>query len=511
MAPGADIARDEPSAETRAPAVSPEGGGWSAIVLAGSRGERDELTQSFEVPFKALVPVAGKPMIAHVVRTLLDCPSIGRIVIVAQQPEIVASGLEGIPKSPRVTAAPGANGIAESIVQLAGSEAAPWPVLITTADHPLLTVEMVEHFLRESSRSDASIGVVERRVLLGRYPQSRRTWLKFKGGSYTGANLFTARKPRTADGLKVLASAEADRKSQLKLLWRFGLVLAIGGLVRALTIEKAVLRGGRRFGLKVIAVPLPFADAGIDVDRRADHEAVTRIFEERALPASQAGSVAVSIFDLDRTITRRGTYTAFLLHAAGCKRRARLLLAPLAVPLFLQHVVGGSTRTRLKERLQRLFLGSRMSRAEVDALAEDFARRLGTGGYLADAIARIERERAEGRRIVLATAANAFYAEAIGKALGIDEIVSTRSLWDGDTLLARIDGENCHGENKARMVAAFFERAGLKRPELHVRMFTDHRSDAPLLRWADEGFAVNPGGRFRGEADRAGWPVLEWK
>ena len=457
------------------------------------------------------MPVAGEPMVGHVVRTLLDCPSVARIVIVSQEPEtIAANGLNGIAQSPRVFAAPGGNGIAESIVLVAGTEAAPWPVLITTADHPLLTVEMVEHFLDASSRSDASIGVVEREVLLGRYPRSRRTWLKFKGGSYTGANLFTARKPQTAEGLRVLASAETDRKSQLKMLWRFGLVLAIGGLARALTIEKAVLRGGRRFGLKVIAVPLPFADAGIDVDRAADHEAVSRIFEERALPAEQAASVKVSIFDLDRTITKRGTYTAFLLHAARRRKPARLLLAPLAIALFLQYAVRGCSRTRLKERLQRLFLGSRMKRRDVEALAEDFARRLGSGGYFADAVARIESERAEGRRIVLATAANAFYAEAIGTALGIDEIVSTRSRWDEGHLLARIDGENCHGENKLRMVAAHFEGAGHARTSLHVRVFTDHESDKPLIRWADEAFIVNPRGRFRAEACRAGWPVLNW-
>ncbi|MGZ8999264.1 MAG: NTP transferase domain-containing protein, partial [Allosphingosinicella sp.] len=393
---GVAIARDEPIGETRTTGSAPEGGGWSAIVLAGSRGERDELTQSFGVPFKALVPVAGEPMIGHVVRTLLDCPSIGRIVIVAQEPEVIANGLEGVAKSPRVTAVSGGNGIAESIVLVAGTEAAPWPVLVTTADHPLLTVEMVEHFLGESSRSDASIGVVERSVLLGRYPQSRRTWLKFRGGSYTGANLFTARTPRTADGLNVLASAEADRKSQLKLLWRFGPLLAIGGLIRAVTLDQAVSRGGRRFGLNVIPVRLPFAEAGIDVDRAADHHAATEIFAERAVPASEVGSVAVSIFDLDKTITRRGTYTAFLLHAARRRKPARLLLAPLAIPLFLQYVVRGSSRTRLKERLQRLFLGSRMERREVEALAEDFARRLGSGGYLSDAIARVERERAEG-------------------------------------------------------------------------------------------------------------------
>jgi HAD superfamily hydrolase (TIGR01490 family) len=508
---GRTIARDELSGETRTPDSAPEGGGWSAIVLAGSRGERDELTQSFGVPFKALVPIAGQPMVGHVVKTLLDCPSIGRIAIVAQQPETIASnGLEWIAKSPRVTAALGGDGIAESIVRVAGTEAAPWPVLITTADHPLLTVEMVEHFLRESSRSDASIGVVEREVLLSRYPLSRRTWLKFKGGAYTGANLFTARKPRTADGLRVMASVESDRKSQLKMLWKFGLVLTIGGLVRALTIEKAVLRGGRKFGLKVIAVPLPFAEAGIDVDRPADHEAVSRIFAERFLPASEAGSVKVSIFDLDRTITRRGTYTAFLLHAARRKRPARLLLAPLALPLFLQYAARGCSRTRLKERLQHLFLGKRMKRRDVAELAEDFARRLGSGGYFADAVARIEKERSEGRRIILATAANGFYAEAIGAALGIDEIVSTRSHWQDDHLLPRIDGENCHGENKVRMVATHFEEAGLPRASLHVRAFTDHRSDSPLLRWADEAFVVNPRGKFRAEAGRDGWPVLDW-
>ena len=263
-------------------------------------------------------------------------------------------------------------------------------------------------------------------------------------------------------------------------------------------------------GLKVVAVPLPYPEAGIDVDRPADHESVTRIFAERALPASDLGSVKVSVFDLDRTITRRGTYTAFLLHAARRSRPARLLLAPLAIPLFLQYAVRGTTRTRLKERLQHLFLGPRMERQQVAALAADFSRRLEADGLFADAVARIERERSEGRRIVMATAANQLYAETIGAALGIDEIVSTESLWEDDHLLARIDGENCHGENKARMVAAYFEQKGMARPRLHVRVFTDHRSDVPLLRWADEAFIVNPRGKFRAEAARAGWPVLDW-
>ncbi len=68
-----------------------------------------------------------------------------------------------------------------------------------------------------------------------------------------------------------------------------------------------------------------------------------------------------------------------------------------------------------------------------------------------------------------------------------------------------------HGADALGMAAARErEEAGLRRASLHVRAFTDHRSDSPLLRWADEAFVVNPRGKFRTEAGRDGWPVLDW-
>ena len=51
---------------------------------------------------------------------------------------------------------------------------------------------------------------------------------------------------------------------------------------------------------------------------------------------------------------------------------------------------------------------------------------------------------------------------------------------------------------------------GIDRGQAHVRFYSDHVSDAPVLEWADEPFAVSPSLKLRKLARRRGWPVLEW-
>ena len=483
-------------------------GAWTAIILAGSRGETDPLAAHFELPLKALVPVGGYPMLGRVARTLLACPSVAQVLVVAQKPELLACPeLLWLAETPRVALAGSPHGIAASVLELAGTEAAPWPVFVTTADHPLLTPDMVEHFLAESSQYDCSIGVVERDLLSASYPGSQRTWMRFRAGDYTGANLFTVSTPRTAAGLEILAKAETRRKNQLRMLWHFGPALALGAVMKALSLAQAVERGARRLGLRATAVTMPFAEAGIDVDRLEDRQLAESILAGRQAAGAPNTIQEISVFDFDRTVTRRGTYTSFLLYAAGRRSPWRLLLAPVAVFHFLRHVCGGTTRKQLKERLQRLFLGEKVGRGEIGELARTFAMRLGVHSA---AVRQIEHDRAGGRRIVLATAANAFYVEGIARELGIDEVVCTQSVWEGDHLLPRIAGENCHGREKLAMLQAHFEQAGLARESLHIRFFSDHPSDEPVLRWADEAYVVNPGRRFRAQAAAAGWPVLSW-
>lgn len=256
--------------------MSPPSPQWTALVLAGQRPGVDPLAAHFGLELKARVPVAGKPMLARVLETLRATPEIERIVVLAQDPRV----LDGIDAS-GVVFAESAAGISSSIRAVAGSNSAPWPVLVTTADHPLLTPAMVETFLDRAHDCDLAVGMVERQVLLADYPDNRRTWLKFRDGWWSGANLFALRSQKCAAALELWSRAEQDRKQAWKLFCHFGLGLALRALTRSIGLADGLARAGRRLGLDVRLVALPQPEAAIDVDKPADHALAVAILAAR--------------------------------------------------------------------------------------------------------------------------------------------------------------------------------------------------------------------------------------
>ena len=133
-------------------------------------------------------------------------------------------------------------------------------------------------------------------------------------------------------------------------------------------------------------------------------------------------------------------------------------------------------------------------------------------GVLDAARGRIAADKAAGYRLVMATASYAFYARAIAARLGFDDVIATESEHDpAGALTSRIAGENVYGAAKLRAVEAWMGRAGLARDDCSVRFYSDHVSDAPVLEWADEPFAVNAHGPLRALARARGWPVLDWR
>jgi CTP:molybdopterin cytidylyltransferase MocA len=249
--------------------------------LAGSRGAADPVAQSSGVSHKAFAEIAGKPMIAHVLDTLSAAPSIDGSVVVIERsaPELPRPGVRRIDaaRSPSMSA-------------LAGFETAGAPVLVTTADHPLLTVEMVEYFLAAARDSgvDVAAGVSLRPVVEQAGSTARRTYLKFRDGEASGCNLFALMTPRARAALTYWRNLEAKRKHPLRMAWAVGPFTLIRYALGVLSTEGAAAALGRAAGCKAALIVLPFPDAAHDVDKPAD-----MAFAEARLAARgavQAGS-----------------------------------------------------------------------------------------------------------------------------------------------------------------------------------------------------------------------------
>lgn len=251
---------------------------WTAVLLAGSRPGRDAFAERYGARFKALIPVAGEPMVRRPVCALLASPAIGRIVILSQAHEQIVAVL---PEDARLQMRESSGTIAATLLELVRDESVHWPLLVTTADHALLDPAMVDEFCAGAKGSDIAIGVVERRALMRRLPATKRTWLKFRGGAYTGANLFALANPHVAPAIELWRSVEQDRKKGWRLISLLGPFVLVGTLFRLLSIDAVTSRVGRKLGLKVVAVPLSNPLAGVDVDKPEDHALAEAIIAGR--------------------------------------------------------------------------------------------------------------------------------------------------------------------------------------------------------------------------------------
>jgi GTP:adenosylcobinamide-phosphate guanylyltransferase len=253
--------------------------GWTAIVLAGSRPGRDAFAAQHDTDLKALIPVGGLPMVARPVNALLLSPQILAVTILAQQPDRIAKAL---PANSRMKVAASGSSIASTLDAVLSDPATRFPLLVTTADHALLSPSMIADFCGKAEGADLAIGLVEKRPLMARLPSTKRTWLGFRGGSYSGANLFAFGNPDAAKAVAVWRSVEQDRKKGWRMIASLGPALFIGAVLRLRTLDQTLASIGRRLELDIRKVELADPLAAVDVDKPADHQLVSAIIEGRA-------------------------------------------------------------------------------------------------------------------------------------------------------------------------------------------------------------------------------------
>jgi GTP:adenosylcobinamide-phosphate guanylyltransferase len=261
---------------------------FTALVLAGRRGASDEfadaLTEADAAAHHALLNVDGEPMLLRVIRVLRDCPEIRRIVVCIDEPTVLgdvpelARWLSDGSLECRTALDSPSRSVSDLLTNVTPNERA----LVVTADHALLTPEMVAHITRaDPDGADLLVAMVTSDVIRARYPETKRTWLKFRDVWVSGANLFAFLTPEAQRAAEFWVRAERFRKQPWKLVGAFGPGALFAFLFRRLDLDAAFERVSHTVGARVRVVRMPWAEAAIDVDRPADLVLVNRILAER--------------------------------------------------------------------------------------------------------------------------------------------------------------------------------------------------------------------------------------
>lgn len=254
----------------------------TALVLAGSRGAKDPIATMAEFSHKALVPVFGTAMLQRVVDTLLESGLVGRILIAIEAADLVREipRLAALMDEGRVAVLPAAASPARSV--LAGLQAAGTPLLVTTADHALLTAEMVQHFWNHlPAGCDAAAGLARAQTILAAYPDTQRTWLRFAGLKASGCNLFAFRSAAATGVVEFWQQVEAERKKPHRMVGLLGPILLVRYVLGLLSLDAALAALGRRAGARLGWVDMPQAEAAIDIDKPSDLKLATKILARR--------------------------------------------------------------------------------------------------------------------------------------------------------------------------------------------------------------------------------------
>lgn len=258
--------------------LDPDTHRMTAIVLAGDRTKKDALVAHSGAGAKALLSLDGEPMVLRVLRALGASRVVARVVLagperdaVARAPELarqIDAGEVGW-EAPRVSPSTSAW---EVMATLPAEE----PVLLTTADHPLLTPEMVDAFGRQSLADDVdvTVGLAPHALVLEAYPGIRKTVLRFSDGDFCGCNLFAFVTPEGRSVAGFWRKIEQQRKKPLRVIGMLGWWAVIRYRLGWLPLEEALAKLGKRLGLRIRAVILPYANAAIDVDSIADLDLV---------------------------------------------------------------------------------------------------------------------------------------------------------------------------------------------------------------------------------------------
>lgn len=255
----------------------------TAVILAAQReGRLDPLAAEAGVTHKCLVPIGGRPLLAHVILALSGVGGIDRIRVSvetgAEEGLRAVEGAQGELGVP-VEFVPASATITDSVY--AAAEGAEGPFVITTADNVLLTPAAVRRVVdRLAGGDDAVVALSRKEDVLSAHPQGQRRFYRFTDGSYSNCNLYGL--SRRGLGLaETYRSGGQFAKNPMRIARAVGFINLIILRYGLISLESAMRRLGRRFGVDTSAVVLADGAHAIDVDNARTYAIAAQLLESR--------------------------------------------------------------------------------------------------------------------------------------------------------------------------------------------------------------------------------------
>jgi 2-phospho-L-lactate guanylyltransferase (CobY/MobA/RfbA family) len=229
-------------------------------------------------------------MLVRVVHSLREAAPVGRIHVSVDAPAVLSHpDLQALVDTGALAQVECDRSPSASVERFRRERPSDLPLLVTTADHPLLSSEMIEHFCATAAGcgADVAVGAVSAALLRAHYPESPRTVIRLRDDGLSGANLFAFLTPRSTVVAEFWVRAEQFRKRPWRLVSVFGPLTLVRFLLGRLDLETATRRASRAVGATIAVIRMPFPECAIDVDRPADLALATQILEQRAMRAGR--------------------------------------------------------------------------------------------------------------------------------------------------------------------------------------------------------------------------------
>lgn len=244
-----------------------------ALVLGGALNS-GPLRKISCAQYEAGINIAGRPMIDYVISALKNVPVITRIVVVCD--ESILS--EAVKKQITFHINPGKT-LLDSLNNGLKAIDTQEPVLVLTADIPLISKEALEDFLLRCNQKEADVyySFVPKEVNDQKYPGVKRTYVKLREGVFTGGNLVLLSPGVFRDHIDILNKAVLLRKKTLQLCLMLGWKYLFYLLMGRLTIHQIEEQVAKILTLRAKGVISSFPEVGIDVDKPSDFYLVSKV------------------------------------------------------------------------------------------------------------------------------------------------------------------------------------------------------------------------------------------